>query len=99
MWICPVMANVSHATRPIGSSARIASSTASEIWSATLSGCPSVTDSDVNKRLYAILGTFAPRGHVLDLFGRRGVDRDAEGGQLELGDFFVDVVGDGVDLL
>src|SRR5690606_4884619 len=34
-----------------GSWARTASSTASEIWSQTLSGCPSVTDSDVNRLL------------------------------------------------
>jgi hypothetical protein len=27
-----------------------ASRTESEIWSATLSGCPSVTDSDVNEK-------------------------------------------------
>src|SRR6266498_1447832 len=45
----PVVTRVSHATRAGGSSARIASSTASEIASATLSGCPSVTDSDVNR--------------------------------------------------
>ena len=31
----------------IGSSARMASRTASEIWSAILSGWPSVTDSEV----------------------------------------------------
>ncbi len=43
----PVVTNVSHATRPIGSSRRIASRIASEIWSAILSGCPSVTDSEV----------------------------------------------------
>ena len=30
-------------------SAMIASRTASEIWSASLSGCPSVTDSEVNR--------------------------------------------------
>src|SRR5689334_2568299 len=40
--------SVSHATRLIGSSARTASRTESEIWSAILSGWPSVTDSDVN---------------------------------------------------
>src|SRR6266480_1572060 len=44
----PVVTSVSHATRAAGSLAMIASSTASEIWSAILSGCPSVTDSDVN---------------------------------------------------
>ena len=41
------MISVSQATRPLGSSARTASRTESEIWSAILSGCPSVTDSDV----------------------------------------------------
>src|SRR2546425_1930706 len=43
----PVVTRVSHATRAAGSLARIASSTASEIWSAILSGWPSVTDSEV----------------------------------------------------
>ena len=47
--IIPVVTNVSHATRPVGSSVRIASRTESEIWSAILSGWPSVTDSDVNR--------------------------------------------------
>ena len=41
--------SVSQATRPYGSSRRTASRTPSEIWSATLSGWPSVTDSDVNR--------------------------------------------------
>src|ERR1035438_7114732 len=45
----PVVTRTSHATRPVGSSARTASRTASEIWSAILSGWPSVTDSDVNR--------------------------------------------------
>jgi hypothetical protein len=44
----PVVMSVSQATRPVGSSASTASRTASEIWSAILSGCPSVTDSEVN---------------------------------------------------
>src|ERR687886_265152 len=43
----PVVTSTSQATRPVGSSCRTASRTASEIWSAILSGCPSVTDSDV----------------------------------------------------
>ena len=43
------MTSVSHATRALGSRRRTASSMASEIWSATLSGWPSVTDSDVNR--------------------------------------------------
>src|SRR5215216_6033078 len=45
----PVFTSVSQATRPSGSSAMTASSTPSEIWSAILSGWPSVTDSDVNR--------------------------------------------------
>src|ERR1044072_9074008 len=45
----PVLTSVSHATRPVGSSRMTASSTPSEIWSATLSGWPSVTDSDVKR--------------------------------------------------
>src|SRR5205814_3175069 len=45
----PVATSVSHATRLTGSCARIASRIESEIWSAILSGCPSVTDSDVNR--------------------------------------------------
>ncbi len=45
----PVLTRVSQATRPFGSSAMIASSTPSEIWSETLSGCPSVTDSEVKR--------------------------------------------------
>src|SRR6266699_402590 len=43
----PVFTSVSHATRAVGSLARMASRIASEIWSAILSGWPSVTDSDV----------------------------------------------------
>src|SRR6266536_178905 len=45
----PVVTSVSQATRPSGSSRRTASRTASETWSAILSGCPSVTDSDVKR--------------------------------------------------
>ena len=43
-----VVVNTSQATRDSGSMANAASNTASEIWSAILSGCPSDTDSDVN---------------------------------------------------
>src|SRR5437868_4889093 len=39
----------SHATRASGSLARMASRMASEIWSASLSGWPSATDSEVNR--------------------------------------------------
>src|SRR6266446_7632456 len=45
----PVAVRVSQATRLRESSARQASRMASEIWSAILSGWPSVTDSEVNK--------------------------------------------------
>src|SRR5439155_11140229 len=45
----PVVISVSQATRPPRSSVRTASRTVSEVWSATLSGCPSVTDSDVKR--------------------------------------------------
>ena len=44
-----VVTSVSHATRLIGSAARQKSRTASEIWSATLSGWPIDTDSLVNR--------------------------------------------------
>src|SRR3954470_21601378 len=47
----PVVSSVSHATRPMGSSAMMASRIASEIWSAILSGWPSVTDSEVKVHL------------------------------------------------
>ena len=47
------MTIVSQATRAIGSSVRMASRTASEIWSAILSGWPSVTDSEV--KVYRLL--------------------------------------------
>ena len=49
MMAQPVLTSVSQATRAFLSFARIASSTASEIWSATLSGWPSDTDSEVNR--------------------------------------------------
>src|SRR5262245_4917630 len=45
----PVVTSVSIATRDWGSCRITASSTVSEIWSAILSGCPSVTDSEVNR--------------------------------------------------
>jgi hypothetical protein len=45
----PVFTIVSQATRARLSCARMASSTASEIWSAILSGWPSETDSEVKR--------------------------------------------------
>ena len=45
----PVLTSVSQATRARLSCASMASRMASEIWSATLSGWPSDTDSDVKR--------------------------------------------------
>src|ERR1700681_1878614 len=45
----PFVMAVSHATRAWGSWASMPSRTASETWSQTLSGCPSVTDSEVKR--------------------------------------------------
>src|SRR5689334_4329605 len=52
----PVFTRVSQATRPVGSSRRTASRTPSEIWSATLSGWPSVTDSEVKRYSFSESG-------------------------------------------
>src|SRR5712692_8996394 len=54
----PVLVSVSHATRAPGSLAMMASSTASEIWSQILSGCPSVTDSEVKMNSDMEAGSF-----------------------------------------
>src|ERR687896_1529157 len=59
----PVFTSVSHATRPVGSSRITASRTPSEIWSAILSGWPSVTDSEVNRN------SSSERGWVIDMGG------------------------------
>src|SRR3954467_15634724 len=69
----PVVTRVSQATRPAGSRDRMASSTASEIWSATLSGWPSVTDSEVKMwRLLPAMETLRLRGGGASSGGRRG---------------------------
>src|SRR3954453_17774188 len=66
----PVLTSVSQATRPAGSSRSTASRTPSEIWSATLSGWPSVTDSDVKRySLSESTGVFMSRGRVHVRFG------------------------------
>src|SRR3954454_10852791 len=49
-WTSPVVTRVSTATRLVGSCASRASRMASLIWSQILSGWPSVTDSEVNRR-------------------------------------------------
>src|SRR5690349_14516110 len=56
MMATPVFTSVSQATRERLSRAISASSTASEIWSATLSGWPSETDSDVNRTSLTAVG-------------------------------------------
>src|SRR5829696_6326571 len=50
MCTCPVVMRVSTATRLRGSCSSIASRIESLIWSAILSGWPSVTDSEVKRR-------------------------------------------------
>src|SRR6266478_8575810 len=57
----PVAVRVSQATRLYGSCARQASRIASEIWSAILSGCPSVTDSLVNRKRSRLAKTTPPQ--------------------------------------
>src|SRR5580704_1440600 len=61
----PVVTSTSQATLPVGSSASTASRTASEIWSAILSGCPSVTDSDVKICLIRSATCLIPPGDRL----------------------------------
>src|SRR5215216_780599 len=56
----PVLTRHSQATLPVGSSAMTASSTPSEIWSQTLSGWPSVTDSEVNRYSFSESCCIAP---------------------------------------
>ena len=54
----PVVQQVSQATRDMGSWRSISSRIRSEIWSQILSGCPSVTDSEVNTRFMLIEKSF-----------------------------------------
>src|ERR687896_412229 len=63
--IRPVFTSVSQATRPAGSSASTASRTPSEIWSATLSGWPSVTDSEVKRNSRAAMAQKATRSYLI----------------------------------
>ena len=51
----PVVVKVSQATLDFGSCAKQASRIASETWSASLSGCPSLTDSEVNKYFLSVI--------------------------------------------
>ena len=70
----PAVTSVSQATRARGSRVRKVSRMASEIWSATLSGWPSVTDSEVKSRMsrgFRTLTGRLPRSGVLTGGGRR----------------------------
>src|SRR5499427_5571182 len=64
----PVVISVSQATRPSESSERTASSTESEIWSAILSGWPSVTDSEVKENERLVMARRLAK--ATSLFGR-----------------------------
>src|ERR1035437_5001502 len=67
----PVVTSTSHGTRPVGSSVSTASSTASEIWSAILSGWPSVTDSEVKRNRRESAKVVLPTGYDLFQFNTR----------------------------
>src|SRR3954453_6465392 len=96
----PVVSSVSQATRPWGSSARIASSTESLIWSAILSGWPSVTLSEVKVQRDIVI---LRRWVLVSGGGRSGVDgfverlvpvhRNILGGHRVLGLGPLDLVG------
>ena len=51
----PVVTRVSHATLDFGSKAKKLSNIESLIWSASLSGWPSLTDSDVKNKTFKLL--------------------------------------------
>src|SRR5438045_4603353 len=59
--------SVSAATREVLSCFRIASSTASEIWSATLSGWPSDTDSEVKRKSFMRAGLLEKAARIPNL--------------------------------
>src|SRR5882757_4291528 len=56
----PVLHSVSQAMRAFGSWRRISSTTASEIRSHILSGCPSETDSEVKKKFLSAIEVISP---------------------------------------
>src|SRR3989339_252179 len=75
----PRVTSVSQATRPRGSCLRTSSRMLSEIWSHSLSGCPSVTDSEVKRKspFFNCTGSSLLLSQLLfkpgDAFHRRGV--------------------------
>src|ERR1700748_1505996 len=79
----PVFTRVSQATRPVGSSRSTASRTPSEIWSAILSGWPSVTDSEVKRYSLSFMEAEKASGFQefrLDVRGGRAVSDCPNGG-------------------
>src|SRR4051812_47894854 len=82
-----VATSVSQATRLEASPERCASSTASEIWSQTLSGWPSETDSEVkmNSSAMAALRTRHGKGGQTSLFGEVAGNEVAERGDGRVG--------------
>src|SRR5690606_12900800 len=74
----PVVQRVSAATRDFGSCARRASRTASETWSATLSGWPSETDSEVKRYSWAMASLLENRGEPPVFQGVAGSGRSGD---------------------
>src|SRR5439155_18245052 len=97
----PVVVATSMAARAPGSRAMTSSRTASATASHSMSGCPSVTDSDVKRRrssapisLPSRLRPGPPGQGVGELLRRHRIDGDAHALQLEAGDLAIDIVGD-----
>src|SRR5919202_3550332 len=78
----PVVTSTSQATRPSGSWRSTSSRTPSEIWSAILSGWPSVTDSEVNRYSLSVsvMGreSVASRSVAIPLLALVEVDDDGD---------------------
>src|SRR5262245_56865927 len=68
-----VVTSVSQATRLVGAAARQGSRMASEIWSATLSGWPMETDSEVNRYRSALTGLVLSLGVIGGILPGLGV--------------------------
>src|SRR5712692_1942521 len=65
----PLVMAVSHATRAAASWASMPSRIASETWSQTLSGCPSVTDSEVSRKEGELEKVFTPAAMIAAVWG------------------------------
>src|SRR3954452_14910436 len=82
----PVFTSVSQATRPFGSSRITASSTPSEIWSAILSGWPSVTDSEVKRYSFSDRFVLIRGGVTAPRFGGENSTGPGRNGQIRVGE-------------